>query len=70
MNWKDPIVEETRKNREAIVRRSGGDSRALLRELMKVQQANAHRTVSLAPAQATNHKTRAARGRSQTARPS
>jgi len=45
--WKDPIVEEVRKYREARAAKFGFDIRAIVEDAMKRQDASGHPVVDL-----------------------
>ena len=45
--WKDPIVEEVRKHREARAAKFGFNIRAIVEDVMKRQAASGHRVVDL-----------------------
>ena len=45
--WKDPIVEEVRKHREARAAKFGFDIRAIVEDVIKRQAASGHRVVDL-----------------------
>jgi hypothetical protein len=45
--WKDPIVEEVRKHREARAAKFGFNIRAIVEDVMRRQAASGHRVVDL-----------------------
>jgi hypothetical protein len=45
--WKDPIVEEVRKHREARAAKFGFDIRAIVEDAMKRQDTSGHPVVDL-----------------------
>ena len=47
--WKDPIVEETRKPREAYAAEHQHDIDAIFRDAMKRQDSTSRKVVSLPP---------------------
>ena len=47
--WRDPIVAEVRRTREALFAAAGYDIRELFRRLREEQATSAHRVVTRAP---------------------
>ena len=47
--WKDEIVEEVRKNREAYAAQFNFDLQAIYEDLKKAEQSSKHKKVSFAP---------------------
>jgi hypothetical protein len=56
--WKDPIVEEVRKNRQALAAKFGFDIRAIVEDAMKRQETSGHRVVDLSKKSVPRHRSK------------